>query len=102
MPASGSLVFSDGSSSAISAVTIDNAAYLSVNSTFTITLVAATYLGTDGVFSGFEIFCEYHKFPRIYLSLLSCEFQMWKYTHNLRDDKCTYLLLFCSSSSHNL
>jgi len=50
VPTSGSAVFSDGSSSAISSVDIDNAAYLSVGSTFTITLTAATYLGTDGYY----------------------------------------------------
>ena len=47
VPMSGSAVFTDGSESALSTVDIDNAAYLSVGSTFTISLTAATYLGND-------------------------------------------------------
>ena len=49
VPVSGSVVFTDGSSSAVSHVDIDNAAYLSVNSSFTVSLTAATYLGTYGL-----------------------------------------------------
>ena len=60
---SGSAVFSDGSLSAISSVDIDNAAYLSLDSTFTITLTAATYLGTDGnyqqLLSFISFVCKY-------------------------------------------
>lgn len=48
VPASSSAVFSDGSSSAISSVDIDNAANLTVGSAFIVTLTAATYLGTQG------------------------------------------------------
>ena len=56
VPASGSTVFADESSSATSAVDIDNAAYLSVGSLFTISLTAATYLGTDGQFLSGSLF----------------------------------------------
>jgi len=47
VPAGGSLVFDDSSSSATSRVDIDSAAYLAAGSNFTVTLTAATYLGTD-------------------------------------------------------